>query len=130
MFEPDSKIWESAPIPPPIFRFVISEELIATPEVVYSPIVLPTFELATNKVEPYTARPTGSNPEISDAFTVSPEVVYSPTTSLLGSETKIFEPDKVMHPRSELGRPVISVGFTLSPEVVYSLMKLLCGGIL
>ena len=46
--------------------------------VVYSPIV-PVLELATNKSEPDTAMPIGPlNPEINEAFTVAPEVVYSP----------------------------------------------------
>ena len=38
---------------------------------------------ATNRFDPDTARPTGSlNPETSEAFTVPPDVVYSPIVSL------------------------------------------------
>jgi hypothetical protein len=46
----------------------------------YSPIVLP---LVTNTFPPDTAMPVGPfNPTISEAFTVAPEVVYSPTVPL------------------------------------------------
>jgi hypothetical protein len=53
-------------------------EISEAPEVVYSPIV-PRLRFVTNRSEPTTAMPTGEfNPEISEAFTVAPEVVYSP----------------------------------------------------
>lgn len=47
---------------------------------VYSPIVPRRPPLVTNRFEPETAIPDGPklNPEIKEAFTVVPEVVYSP----------------------------------------------------
>ena len=63
--------------------------------------------------------PAGSfNPVISEAFTVAPEVVYSPIVPLTEFETKRFDPDTAMLNVSF--NPVISEAFTVVPEVVYS----------
>jgi hypothetical protein len=64
--------------------------------------------------------PTVSNPVISEAFTVAPEVVYSPIVPMLLFVTKRFDPDTAMLWLSPKARPVISDAFTVAPEVVYS----------
>jgi hypothetical protein len=76
---------------------------------------------AINRFDVDAAIPTGKfNPEIREAFTVAPEVVYSPI--LLSPEkvivTNRFVPDTAMH----CGKlnPEISAAFTVAPEVVYS----------
>ena len=94
---------------------------------VYSPTVslllkiVPVF--TTNRSEPDTAMPKGVvNPEMSDAFTVAAEVVYSPTPLLPppapSFTTKRSEPDTAIP--VGLFKPEISVAFTVAPEVVYS----------
>ena len=63
--------------------------------------------------------PRGSfNPEMSEAFTVAPEIVYSPTVPPLELTTKRFDPDTAM-PVGDIS-PVMSEAFTVAPEVVYS----------
>ena len=57
------------------------------------------------------------NPEISEAFTVAPEVVYSPIVPL-SFVTNRFPPDTAMP--SGYAKPEISEAFTVAPEVVYS----------
>ena len=58
------------------------------------------------------------NPVMSEAFTVAPEVVYSPIVPSPKFVTKRFDPDMAMSP----GRfnPEMSEAFTVAPEVVYS----------
>jgi len=58
------------------------------------------------------------NPVISDAFTVAPEVVYSPIVPLAVFVTNRFDPDTAMPNGSS--NPVISEAFSVAPEVVYS----------
>ena len=58
------------------------------------------------------------NPEISEAFTVAPEVVYSPIVPLPSFATNRFDPDTAMPIGSF--NPEISEAFTVAPEVVYS----------
>src|SRR5271169_1452132 len=65
------------------------------------------------------ARNCGSfNPEISEAFTVAPEVVYSPIVPAPNSVTNKFEPSTAISPAPP--RPEISAAFTVAPEVVYT----------
>src|SRR5271157_5766997 len=59
-----------------------------------------------------------ANPEISEGFTVAPEVVYWPIVPLKSSVTNRFDPDTAMP--SGRPNPEISEGFTVAPEVVYS----------
>ncbi len=67
----------------------------------------------------FTAMPMGPlNPVMSEAFTVLPEVVYSPTVPLPTFATNRFDPDIAMP--SGKPNPVTSDAFTLPPEVVYS----------
>ena len=60
------------------------------------------------------------SPEISEAFTVAPNVVNSPAVLVPTFEINRFEPDKAI-PK---GAPGIAIndGFTGAPEVVYSPM--------
>ena len=58
------------------------------------------------------------NPEISEAFTVAPEVVYSPTVLPPLFATNRSDPETAI-PRGALN-PEISEAFTVEPEVVYS----------
>jgi hypothetical protein len=55
---------------------------------------------------------------ISEAFTVVPEVVYSPILPVPLLTTKRFDPDTAM-PTGKFN-PVMSAAFTAVPEVVYS----------
>jgi hypothetical protein len=57
------------------------------------------------------------NPEISAAFTVAPEVMYSPIVPALAFVTNRSEPDTAMP--SGNNNPEISAAFTVAPEVVY-----------
>jgi len=58
------------------------------------------------------------NPEISDAFTVAPEVVYSPIVPPASFATKRSDPETTI-PTGPCN-PVTSDVFTVDPEVVYS----------
>jgi hypothetical protein len=58
------------------------------------------------------------NPEISEAFTVAPEMVYSPIVPPLEFVTNRFDPETAMP--VGLSSPEISEAFTVAPEVVYS----------
>ena len=58
------------------------------------------------------------NPETRAAFTVAPEVVYSPIVPAPEFATNRSEPDTAM-PAGSLN-PEISAAFTVAPEVVYS----------
>ncbi len=62
------------------------------PAVVYSPmIVLVGDPFATNRFEPDSAMLPGLlNPEMSEALTKVPEVVYSPTVPVVKSVTKMI----------------------------------------
>src|SRR5690348_1071882 len=57
------------------------------------------------------------SPEISEAFTVAPDVVYSPTVPVPALVTNRSEPDTAM-PAGAFNE--ISEAFTVAPEVVYS----------
>src|SRR5580704_10845841 len=71
-----------------------------------------------------TAMPAGCNPVISEAFTVAPEVVYSPTVPLEAFATNRFPPDTAM-PSGKLN-PETSEAFTVAPVVAsYSPIVLL-----
>lgn len=64
------------------------------------------------------ARPVGPfNPEISEAFTVAPDVVYSPIVSLPKFVTNKCDPNTAIE-RGPLN-PDISDAFTVAPKVVY-----------
>ncbi len=66
---------------------------------------------------PTTSPPRAFIPEIRDAFTVAPEVVYSPTVPLR-VETKRSEPETAM-PYGSVS-PEASEALTVAPAVVYS----------
>ena len=74
----------------------------------------------TNKFEPETAMALGlrGTMGISEAFTVAPEVVYSPIVREPAFTTNTSEPDTAM--ATGLSNPVISEAFTVAPEVVYA----------
>ena len=55
---------------------------------------------------------------MNEAFTVAPEVVYSPTVPVSLFATNRSEPDTAM-PVGSLS-PVMNEAFTVAPEVVYS----------
>jgi hypothetical protein len=63
------------------------------------------------------------NPVISEAFTVAPDVVYSPSVPLNRLETNRVPPDTAI-PTGE-SNPVMREEFTVAPEVVYALIVLL-----
>jgi hypothetical protein len=79
---------------------VISEGFPSAPEVVYS-LSVPACESISNRFAPDTSK-LGAKPDpvISEAFTVDPEVVYSPIAqvSLVGLSltTNRFDPETVM----------------------------------
>ena len=58
------------------------------------------------------------SPDISAAFTVSPEVVYSPIVPVLRLVTNKFPPDTAMP--VGVFNPEISAAFTVAPVVAYS----------
>jgi hypothetical protein len=62
-----------------------------------------------------------ANPEIKEAFTVAPEVVYSPIVPKPSLTTNRSEPDTAM-PTGPPLKPKINEAFTVVPEVVYSPM--------
>ena len=63
--------------------------------------------------------PWGSlSPEMSEALTVAPEVVYSPIVPAPKFVTKMSDPDTAM-PSGSLS-PEMSEALTVAPEVVYS----------
>jgi hypothetical protein len=95
----------------------ISDSIIGAPVVVsYSPIVAVPF--TANRSEPDTAKYDAVNgSEISEGFTVAPEVVYLPITPL-SFMTNRSEPDTTM--AAGPFNPEISEAFTVAPEVVYS----------
>src|SRR5208282_2134495 len=65
-----------------------------------------------------TAMPNGlNNPEIREAFTVAPEVVYWPTVWLLSQVTYRSDPETAM-PNGSFN-PVIRAALSVAPEVVY-----------
>jgi hypothetical protein len=77
----------------------------------------------TNRFDPDTAMPNGLlSPVISDAFTVAPEVVYSPIV-LFKLVTNRFDPITTM-PSGPYGSE-ISEALTVAPEVVNSPIVLL-----
>ena len=74
---------------------------------------------AETVVEPM-AMPNGLlKPEIKEAFTVAPDVVYSPIVSLPALVTNRSEPDTAM-PTGPRPKLEINEAFTVVPEVVYS----------
>jgi hypothetical protein len=85
---------------------------------VYSLIALETM-FATKMFDPDTAMATGPlSPEMSEALTVAPDVVYSPIVSVPTFVTKMSEPDTARPPGSL--SPEMSGALTVAPEVVYS----------
>ena len=63
--------------------------------------------------------PQGSfNPETREAFTVAPDVVYSPIVPLPKFVTNRFDPDTAM-PIGQFN-PETREAFTVAPDVVYS----------
>ena len=63
--------------------------------------------------------PAGSfSPEISAAFTVAPEVVYSPIVPAISFATNRSEPDSAMSLGTAAESPETSEAFTVDPEVV------------
>ena len=79
--------------------------------------IVPVPWFATNRFEPDTAISDGSNrPEISEAFTVAPEVVYSPTVPVPRVARNKFDPETAMPCGSS--SPEISAAFTVEPEAL------------
>jgi len=108
----------------------------ATPTGSYSPVTRPAFKVApdveyslifpalsaTNSVDPSSDMEFArlEIPVISEAFTVAPEVVYSPIEFDPWFKMKRFDPESIISVGP--ARPEIKAALTRVPEVVYSLM--------
>jgi len=67
---------------------------------------MPVCTFVTNRSEPDTAMPSGMfSPEISAAFTVAPEVVYSPIVSPNWFVSKIVPPARAALGERDASRP-------------------------
>ena len=93
---------------------VASYSLIAEPPGESKPVFV------TYKVFPDIAIESGAapSPVTSEAFTVAPEVVYSPTVLVLPFTTNRSDPDTARP--TGVFNPVTNEAFTVAPEVVYS----------
>ena len=70
---------------------------------------MPSSKFTTNRFDPETTIPPGPlNPEISEAFTVAPEVVYSPTVV----QIKRLVPDRRCLKRAETAHTGVALGRT------------------